>query len=60
MDGSNNDLLLPTNESIDVSLYPTLYSFEDKISVIELDELVVNILPIFSVNLVTDVSKTES
>ena len=60
LDGSNNDLLLLTNESIAVSLNPTLYSLDDKTPVIEFDAFVLNVFPIFSVNLVTDVSKTES
>ena len=64
--GSNKDLLLPINDKIEVSLYPKLYSVELSILVSELvggvslEESVVNKLPIFSVNFVTDVSNTES
>ena len=60
MSESNKDLLLPTNDKIEVSLYPKLYSVELSILVSEFEEFVVNKFPIFSVNFVTDVSNTES
>jgi hypothetical protein len=47
-----------TNDKIDVSLYPKLYSVELSILVSEFEEFVVNKFPIFSVNFVTEVSNT--
>ena len=43
---SSKDLLLPTNDKIEVSLYPKLYSVELSTLVSEFEAFVLNKLPI--------------
>ena len=57
---SKIDLLLPTNERIDESLYPKLNSVDPSTLVIELLLLLLNELPMLSESLLIDVDVIES